>query len=364
MRYCVTAGAMLCLATLLPASSAHGATFSIDIQEDTPLFLEGINGQNHQGERPELIVGGITVAERTFLTRFDLSGISDGSGNTRIESVNSATITLNLRDARGPAGGTVGINAFRITEEHGDWVETITNTTQNNDPVGMETGGATMNSRNYTRDENEAVLNRWAVNGAVGTTGSNGVGHDGFADIFPDPLATTTVTAGQTGDVVFDITSAPNLVAMLNEWRLAGTQSAGLVFAPTERVFTQIFFDSKEVETNPFAGLNETDAQVPVLFLDVTLGPELVDGDVDGDQDVDINDFNIIKANFRQSGLTLNQGDLSGDGVADFADLKLWKDNFPTAGPSGAALASIPEPTALLLAGLSMLGVACTRRRS
>lgn len=340
MRYCVTAGAMLCLATLLPVGSAYGDVFSLGAQADTLIFGEGAT--NHQGERNEMIIGGTPVAPRHELIRWDLSGI-----NGRIEAVTSASITFNFKNTRGSAGASATLEAYRITPEHGDWVETTSSGTG-------EFGGATWNSRDFGRDENDAIINRWAANGADGIVPNNA----DFADIFPDVIADADITFGQTGDLVFDLMGAPNLISMLNEWRLAGTESAGLLFKPSERITTQFFFDSKE--TTDDGGDTIMSA---TLDLDVTLGPELVPGDVDGDQDVDITDFNIIKANFRQAGITLSQGDLSGDGVANFADLKLWKDNFPTAAP-GAALASIPEPTAVLLAGLSLLGVTCTRRRS
>ncbi|MCA9242055.1 MAG: hypothetical protein KDA37_17715, partial [Planctomycetales bacterium] len=93
------------------------------------------------------------------------------------------------------------------------------------------------------------------------------------------------------------------------------------------------------------------------------LGLAPIDGDVDGDGDVDafetdndmISDLDIIAANFRQGGAVRSTGDLTGDGVVDLSDFRVWKANYPGAFPQflfGGQEA--PEPTAVPLAALTL----------
>jgi hypothetical protein len=89
--------------------------------------------------------------------------------------------------------------------------------------------------------------------------------------------------------------------------------------------------------------------------------PAGVPGDVDGDLDVDMDDFAIIQGHFQQPFEERTDGDLVNDGVVDFRDFRQWKTNFPTPGPGPAA--AVPEPSAVVLAGLAVAGLAAVRRR-
>jgi hypothetical protein len=56
-------------------------------------------------------------------------------------------------------------------------------------------------------------------------------------------------------------------------------------------------------------------------------------GDADGDGDVDLDDFVILKTNFgTPSGATAATGDFDGDGDVDLDDFVILKSNFGTAG--------------------------------
>jgi len=76
-------------------------------------------------------------------------------------------------------------------------------------------------------------------------------------------------------------------------------------------------------------------------------------GDCDGDGDVDLDDFIVLKINF---GTASTQGDCDGDGDVDLDDFVILKSNF------GLAAGALPEPSTLALLALgSMLG---RRRRA
>src|SRR5690606_13137597 len=90
-----------------------------------------------------------------------------------------------------------------------------------------------------------------------------------------------------------------------------------------------------------------------------SFGPTNVPGDFNGDFAVDGADFVIWQSNFpSQGGATLSTGDANGDGNVDGADFVIWQSNFPTQAPGATA---VPEPSAWLLASLSVLTLCAVR---
>ena len=88
-------------------------------------------------------------------------------------------------------------------------------------------------------------------------------------------------------------------------------------------------------------------------------GPQ--QGDVDGDDDVDMDDFNVIKNNFQKPATMRSQGDLNSDLVVDWKDFREWKTFFPF--PSEAAGAAIPEPAGMMMSLVGISFAAAVRRR-
>lgn len=109
--------------------------------------------------------------------------------------------------------------------------------------------------------------------------------------------------------------------------------------------------------------------EAPFNGLQAVFYPNAVAGDTDSDGDVDFADYENIRNNFRNSGVTRAQGDLAnasgvgfGDGVVDFHDFLQWQNHFPTMGHSSATFI-IPEPSTALLSFVAIVGLGSRRRR-
>lgn len=71
------------------------------------------------------------------------------------------------------------------------------------------------------------------------------------------------------------------------------------------------------------AVIDDQPSDIPELYIiDENVDP-LCDGDLDGDQDVDLGDLAVLLGNYGAVGVTREEGDLDGNGVVDLADLAL-----------------------------------------
>ena len=98
----------------------------------------------------------------------------------------------------------------------------------------------------------------------------------------------------------------------------------------------------------------------------VLLTPALP-GDANLDGKVNINDLTVVLSHYGQTGMTWTQGEFTGDGTVDINDLTIVLANYDkSAGSSAASLATVPEPSALLLAAVASMGLtaALWRKRS
>ncbi len=89
-----------------------------------------------------------------------------------------------------------------------------------------------------------------------------------------------------------------------------------------------------------------------------------LEGDTDGNLDVDITDFNVLAGSFGATNAEWTDADFDGDMDVDITDFNFLASNFGSY--SLAAPALIPEPTTagLVLVGLLAMTAACRRRFS
>ncbi len=92
-----------------------------------------------------------------------------------------------------------------------------------------------------------------------------------------------------------------------------------------------------------------------------TAPPLIVQGDYNGDQVVDAEDYTTWRGAYGDSVTPGTGADGNGNGIIDAADYTIWRKNLSGAG-AGSGLAAVPEPTAM---GLVMVGllIATVKRR-
>lgn len=151
----------------------------------------------------------------------------------------------------------------------------------------------------------------------------------------------------------------PNLFSVYD----AGSGTArlnipGSLFNGTDVVVDFTNFEASRGETLLMSVTDTTQAGAQLAITGIGYDTQtLIAGDVDGINGVTIDDFNIIRDNFFNTGASRTDGDLTGDGLVGIEDFEEWKNEFPG---NGAALASqlfssVPEPSAMLLASLASL---------
>ena len=96
------------------------------------------------------------------------------------------------------------------------------------------------------------------------------------------------------------------------------------------------------------------------VFDEIRVGTEFIDvlpelplpGDTNGDDLVDLLDYNAIISHLNLSGQTLANGDVTCDGKVTIADFRFWKErrtDFPGSGAGSASGTGVPEPSCLML---------------
>ena len=141
---------------------------------------------------------------------------------------------------------------------------------------------------------------------------------------------------------------------------LAGTLDVDLIggFMPSAGdEFTVLSFNSRVGDFTTYTGLNLGGGLtlMPVFSatsLTLIAMASSLQGDANTDGKVNIFDINVVSANWGTAGPT---GDVNGDHMVNIFDINLISANWS---PTGGATA-VPEPTALVLAGLALVGLIC-----
>jgi hypothetical protein len=127
---------------------------------------------------------------------------------------------------------------------------------------------------------------------------------------------------------------------------------------PDFRISLAHEFEDSTVDTRAFRGDYHligiwnralSEAEIQQRLADGPIAPggmPLVDGDVNGDGLVDLDDYRVIRDNFLETVSSRAEGDLNFDRLVDREDFRAWKDAF-TALPGAVA---VPEPSTLWLA--------------
>ncbi|MFW6155140.1 MAG: hypothetical protein ACOC95_07990 [Planctomycetota bacterium] len=139
----------------------------------------------------------------------------------------------------------------------------------------------------------------------------------------------------------------------MNDWtfcsdlHLANVGSTDVIEdgAGTITVGDPLYVDPAAMDFRPADGSPLLDRMAPFVPVDITgtprldptpigayeVAPATIPGDADGDGDVDLDDFVILKTNFgTPAGATQGEGDFDGDGDVDLDDFVILKTNFGT----------------------------------
>jgi hypothetical protein len=117
-------------------------------------------------------------------------------------------------------------------------------------------------------------------------------------------------------------------------------------------------FDTTSQEFNPAVGRSWAGVDNILLQIAGTM-----EGDLDGDGDIDLTDYRVIRDNLQETHDYLAQGELTGDGFVNLNDFRRWKNLPPVIASGVLAQIAVPEPASLALLGIAALAVRRLRPR-
>lgn len=372
-------------ALLLLVCGAHDVraqSFDFNVIDDTILLTNGAlpgDTEDNFGGRTE-IIGNINSGNfRHILLRFDVSAAAAEISNGGLQ-IAEASLTLNPRDSRAASQPSAGLlDVYGLVSGNQGWREG----TKTGSQAGLsgqfgavsarflatpsEQSTSTIDGSPLPDPKLETDGTQWFSQGGGTTTSPPATTlFDVAGDTSNQVLGTGDLsTLDATNDADFTIPIDPTfLSSFLTEWLNAplmsdddgGMQSsnAGLVIVGRAgNPNGQVFFESIE----------GTSAQAAVL--NVTFGTPPKPGDVDSDQDTDLVDLDLLRANlFRDFGMTEPtrlDGDLNRDGVVNFVDYRQWKTEYDA--ENLPASFSVPEPTAAAIFLMGLVAFGGARRR-
>ena len=172
----------------------------------------------------------------------------------------------------------------------------------------------------------------------------------------------------------WSVTSPPGNTTALSEMTFSTTPGNGGTIGPTP-VDLGVPWESTPIEdVRGTLILNNNGTQLPAAIAVNYIGPAIANGDLNGDHEIDVADWNAFKAGQGIVNNTMTQvqayrlGDMDRDLDRDLFDFSLFKTAFDAengAGAFDAMLAGIPEPGSIALVTVgSLICCAVYRRRA
>ncbi|MCY2925944.1 MAG: dockerin type I domain-containing protein [Planctomycetota bacterium] len=170
-----------------------------------------------------------------------------------------------------------------------------------------------------------------------------------------------TVTLTNTGGLPGDVTAASITGDFVFTIPLPGTPTYSVPGSGTAVYGIQL---PAQTVPGSYAGQATFTTSTGVFTYNLTATVFAHAGDVNGDGQVSLLDYNVIKANFGnayESGNHWADGDVNGDLQVGLLDFNIVKAHFGHTTGDGAAVTAVPEPATLSL--LALAGLAALRRK-
>lgn len=206
----------------------------------------------------------------------------------------------------------------------------------------------------------------------LSTTYADNVGSDETIVLF-DGSQTSSIAVGPSGVKDFDYVtnleepffydpSQGNL--LVENWSQLGFSAPFEIDQVSGSVMQRVGTFGTGVDLTGEVSASEVhDGNIPVFqFTFFPIEESELAGDVDANGEVDFADFLVLSANFGNDvDPAGSSGDIDGNGNVDFSDFLILSANF---GQSAGAVASVPEPTGLvlLLFGVGIIGTVRQQR--
>lgn len=228
--------------------------------------------------------------------------------------------------------------------------------------INAESGEAILQNTSTTVGDFDIVgYNILSDSGSLNFSEFVGLGEEGWSK-----TNATEIGLGEISFAASKLFSTGTAVSLGNIFALGGTEDLRLEFGTTDLalrsgsvIYSGGASDPLDCNGDTTVDINDT-LCATAATIDATLAAAgLIAGDLDGNGSVEFADFLALSANFGLPG-TYMQGDTNLSGTVDFPDFLVLSGNF---GQSSQA-AAVPEPAAVTLAFLGLLGLLKLRKRA